>query len=272
MISSHKIKMDPSTTTRYAVQIHFDFFGSTEEGINYLHTNFERVFRGDTSLTNICYCEQAHFEVEEKFEKIIDEGPQDGEDLLVEAAEEIAKNNAVKVFIVDGSDYVYPVTNKRSKFDLTNETVKNVFSAISDSDSINEVKLMNLCIDDESTILYNLIEPLGYRLADKKVVLKVNIENCTLYPDAYSIITSTETFAHVRIRNCILMDENALVEVLKNHSSLPDTTLKFIVIDDCNLSSATISELMELDEAQQHFHIMPCFNVQNCNSSKRRKT
>ena len=129
----------------------------------------------------------------------------------MEAAEEIAKNNAVKVFIVDGSDYVYPVTNKRSKFDLTNETVENVFRAISDSYSINEVKLMNLCIDDESTILYNLIEPLGDRLADKKVVLKVNIENCTLYPDAYSIITSTETFAHVRIRNCILMDENALV-------------------------------------------------------------
>ena len=78
MISSHKIKMDPSTTTRYAVQIHFDFFGSTEEGINYLHTNFERVFRGDTALTNICYCQQAHFEVEEKFEKIIHEGPQVG--------------------------------------------------------------------------------------------------------------------------------------------------------------------------------------------------
>ena len=190
----------------------------------------------------------------------------------MEAAEEIAKNNAVKVFIVDGSDYVYPVTNKRSKFYLTDETVKNVFSAISDSDSINEVKLMNLCINDESTILYNLIDPLGDRLADKKVVLKVNIENCTLYPDAYSIITSTVTFAHVRIRNCILRDENALVEVLKNHSSLPDTTLKFIAIDDCNLSNATVSELMELDEAQQQFHIMPCFNVQNCNSSKRRKT
>ena len=110
----------------YSVTTSYSFFAPTEDGIDYLHNNFERVYAGDTSLANICYSEQAHFQVEEQFVALIDEGPKDGEDLLLEAAAAIANNNGIKMFIVDGRDYLYPATNERSQLDLSHEIVTDL--------------------------------------------------------------------------------------------------------------------------------------------------
>ena len=241
----------------YSVTTSYSFFEPTEEGIDYLHNNFERVYAGDTSLTNICYSEQAHFQVEEQFVALIDEGPKDGEDLLLEAAAAIANNNGIKVFIVDGRDYLYPTTNERSQLDLSHEIVTDLFGAISESDSIDEVKLVNLHICYEDS-LNQLIEGLGERLSEKEGVLKLNMENCTITDDAFDMIISTVSNAHIRISNCNLLDDNALVTALRQHAAQKypeDTTLKFIVIDNCNLTAASVTELVELDKNQNRFHI-----------------
>eukprot|EP00956_Cyclotella_meneghiniana_P016315 scaffold25756_cov42-Cyclotella_meneghiniana.AAC.2 len=99
---------------------------------------------------------------------------------------------------------------------------------------------------------------LGERLSEKEGVLKLSTENCTMNADAFDMINSTASNTHIRISNCNLLDGNALVTALRQHAAQKypeDTTLKFIVTDNCNLTEASITELVDLDENQNRFYI-----------------
>ena len=216
----------------------YNFFGSPEEDINYLHAAFDRVKRKDPMLTNICYSVQADYHAEIFFEAEIAEGEFDHWELMAEySASDIAENPAVKVFIVDGTDFV--CESGTLKLDLGSEFMENFLYSIGQSKSINEIKFINCHIDMHDDIA-SMIEELPRSI-------NVNFENCQLSPTALALVEcSGEKKIYIRIAKCSFEDENGFVNYFKDHFLMNTKNVSFIVFDKCNFSGTKILELTKI--------------------------
>ena len=216
----------------------YNFFDGPEEDINYLHTAFDKVKRKDPMLTNICYSVQADYQAEIFFEDEILKGEYDHWELLVEnSASDIAENPAIKVFIVDGTDFY--CKSGTLKLDLGSPFMENFLYSIGHSKTIQEIKFINCHIDMHDAIAF-MIEELPRSI-------KVNFEYCQLSRNTLGLVDcSEEKKINIRIAKCSFDDENGFVDYFKDHFLKNTQNVSFIVFDKCDFSETKISQLMKI--------------------------
>ena len=153
----------------------YNFFEGPDEDMNYLHSVLDKVKQKDPMLINICYSVQADYQAEIFFEAEMLKGEFDHWQLLAEyTASDIAENPAIKVFIVDGTDFF--CGSGTLKLDLGSPFMENFLHSIGHSKSIHEIKFINCHIDMHDAIAF-MIEELPRSI-------KVNFENCQLSRNA----------------------------------------------------------------------------------------
>ena len=224
--------------SRYHHVTSYHFFEGSKEDINYLHSVLDKVKRKDPKLINICYSVQAEYQAEIFFESEILKGELDHWELLAEySASDIAENPAIKVFIVDGTDFVFESCTL--KLDLGSPFMENFLFSIGQSQSIHEIKFINCNIDMHDSIAF-MIEELPRSI-------KVNFENCHLSRNALGLVDcSVEKKISIRIAKCSFEDENGFVDYFKDHFLRNTHNVSFIVFDKCDFSPTKISQLMKI--------------------------
>ena len=225
-----------------------NFFESPEEDINYIHASFDRVRNIDPTLTNICYSLQADAEAEIFFGDEVQPDYWDAVDILLEdVTADIARNPAIKVFIVDGKDFVTH-DGRTEKMDLGWKWMADFFTLIAESKSIDEIKFINCRIDNEDATKYFIEES-----PESTDLIKINFENCQLTSQALQLFMGWENVTIIiRVAKCTFDDENGFIHFFKRHFLPSVKNVNFIVFNKCRFSERNISMLAKLADDREN--------------------
>ena len=150
---------------------------------------------------------------------------------------DIARNPAIKVFIVDGKDFVEDYGHIM-KMDLRREWMADFFTRIAESKSIDEIKFINCIIDKEDATKYFIEE-----LPESTDFIKVNFENCQLTSHALQFFMGWENVTinirdvtiNICVAKCTFDDENGFIHFFKRHFLPSVENVNFIVFNKCRL-------------------------------------
>ena len=159
---------------------------------------------------------------------------------------DIARNPAIKVFIVDGKDFVEDYGHIM-KMDLRREWMADFFTRIAESKSIDEIKFINCIIDiDKEDATKYFIE----ELPESTDFVKVNFENCQLTSHAHQLLMGWENVTinirdvtinirdvtiNICVAKCTFDDENGFIHFFKRHFLPSVENVNFIVFNKCRL-------------------------------------